>query len=378
MRVALVTENFLPKLDGVTRTLAMLLEHLQLRGHSAVVFGPQGAPRRYAGARVFGAPGIPLPMYRELRALIPPPEFERRLARFRPDVVHVVEPMLLGAAGIKWAQRLDAPIVSSYHTDLAAYCSYFQLGLLAPAVWAYRRFLHNQCAVTLCPSASTMLQVRAHGVERVGLWPRGVDSALFTPARRSDTWRARVAGDPARPIVLYVGRLSPEKNLRALVHACAALGRDDAHLVFVGDGPMRPELQRALADRRVTFTGYLSGDALAEAYASSDVFAFPSLTETFGQVVQEAMASGLPVIACDAGGVHDLVRHGETGYLAPPTDDGAFVCALRDLLAAPEQRARFAAQARAFAEQRTWERVMDDLLRVYGDVIADRGTARAA
>src|SRR5215813_13998312 len=166
MRVAITTENFLPKLDGVTRTLAMLLEHLQRRGHRALVLGPIDAPRRYAGARVIGVPGVPLPFYPELRLLFPWPTFARQLATFRPDVVHVVDPMMLGAAGIRWARRLSLPILSSYHTNLAAYCSYFHLGALEEPVWAYRRTLHNRCAATLCPSPSTAQQLLGRGFAR--------------------------------------------------------------------------------------------------------------------------------------------------------------------------------------------------------------------
>ncbi|HEV2238941.1 MAG TPA: glycosyltransferase family 1 protein [Ktedonobacterales bacterium] len=379
MRVALVTENFLPKLDGVTRTLAMLLEHLQRRGHRVALFGPSGAPDVYAGARVFGAPGVPLPFYPELRALIPTPLLEERLVNFQPDVVHVVEPMLLGAAGIHWAQKIGAPLVSSYHTDLAAYCAYYQLGALAQPVWAYRRFLHNLCLHTLCPSPTTASQVAARGIQRVGVWPRGVDAALFAPERRSAAWRARITGAAVdTPIVLYVGRLSPEKNLAALVAAFRALADTEAHLVLVGDGPARGQLEQALGGPRVTFTGYLSGEALATAYASADVFAFPSLTETFGQVAQEAMASGLPVVAFDAGGVHDLVAHERTGLLAPAGDAAAFAAALAALVASPARRLRLGAQGREFALRHTWERVMDGLLEVYAASAATRRVTRAA
>lgn len=380
MRVAVVTENFLPKLDGVTRTLAMLLEHLQRRRHQAIVLGPRGGPRRYAGARIFGAPGIPLPLYPELRMLFPVPDLQHRLARFRPDVVHVADPMLLGAAGILWAQRLKAPIVSSYHTNLAAYCAHYHLGALATPTWAYRRFLHNQCALTLCPSPSTARQLEQYGFARVGVWPRGVDSVLFTPSRRSESWRVRIAGDATDTIVLYVGRLSPEKNLDALAAAFRAVAVDDAsaHLVLVGDGPARSDLERTLAGQRVTFTGYLRGEELAEAYASADAFAFPSTTETFGQVVQEAMASGLPVVAFDAEGVHDLVRHGETGLLVPTGNTLAFAGALRQLLVAPEQRMRMGARGRETAEQRRWDNVMDALLDTYARTVADHDMVRAA
>ena len=378
MRLAIVTENFLPKLDGVTRTLAMLLQHLQCQGHRVVVLGPQGSPRRYAGARVYGAPGLPLPFYPELRLLWPAPAFARRLARFRPDVVHVVDPMVLGAAGIAWAKRLDVPIVSTYHTNLAQYCNYFHLRLLEAPTWAYRRLLHNACAVTLCPSPSTARALVRQGFERVSTWPRGVDTELFSPERRSEQWRAQVMGDPARTLVLYVGRLSHEKNLAALVSAFAALDAETTHLVLVGDGPARADLAHALAGRRVTFTGYLEGESLARAYASADVFAFPSLTETFGQVVLEAMASGLPVVAFEAEGVRDLVTHGETGLLVRPHDDVAFAAALRAVVASSEQRDVLGKEAYRRAHGRTWESVMRQITAVYGEVAEGVRRVRAA
>lgn len=375
MRIALVTENFLPKLDGVTRTLAMLLEHLNAHGHKALVLGPKGAPRRYAGARIYGAPGAPLPFYPELRALLPSPGLERRLARFHPDIAHVVDPMLLGALGIVWAQRLGVPLVSSYHTNLAAYCSYFHLGMLETPMWAYRRILHNACDATLCPSPSTARRLRKQGFERVGLWQRGVDATLFHPARRSAAWRRRMAGSEERPIALYVGRLSHEKNLTVLSEAWKALGGRDAHLVVVGDGPARSDLQQALQGSSVTFTGYLQGEALAEAYASSDLFAFPSRTETFGQVVLEAMASGLAVLGFDADGVRDLVRDGETGRLAP---DDAFTREFLALMDAPQLRSQMGLQARKAAEQRSWASVMDGLLCEYERIIEEHDAQQAA
>src|SRR5580765_2285114 len=203
LRVAIFTENFLPKLDGVTRTLATLLDHLRSGGHDALVFGPEGAPGSYAGYQVLGAKGIALPFYPELQALIPPIEFGERLQAFRPDVVHVADPMLLGAAGIIWARRMGIPVVASYHTNLAAYCAYYGLGALQGLTWAYRKWLHNQCEATLCPSTSTMSAVERHGFERVSLWARGVDTELFAPEKRSLTWRQRVAPGAAK-IVLYV------------------------------------------------------------------------------------------------------------------------------------------------------------------------------
>lgn len=370
MRVALVTENFLPKIDGVTRTLAMLLEHLQRHRHHAIVLAPEGAPPRYAGAPVFGAPGVPLPMYPELRILWPSPKYKHLLRRFRPDVIHVADPMILGAAAIFWAQRLGIPIVSSYHTNIATYLPYFHLGALSQLIWAYRRFLHRKCIVTLCPSPSTALQLEQRGFSHVQLWPRGVDGVLFNPGRRSEAWRQCVTPNPNGKIILYVGRLSYEKNLATLLAAFLALEREepDTHLVLVGDGPARQELERALAGHRTLFTGYLRGEALAEAYASADLFAFPSTTETFGQAVLEAMASGLPVVAFDAEGVRDLVRHHETGLLVPERTISAFTQNLRTLLSQPELQASIRVRARSAAEQRTWESVLNDLLHTYEQV----------
>jgi glycosyltransferase involved in cell wall biosynthesis len=380
VRVAIVTENFLPKIDGVTRTLSKVLEHLRTSGHRAIVLGPTGAPRRYAGARVFAAPGMPIPFYPELHLLLPPPSFARCFERFRPDVVHVVDPMVLGAAGIVWAQRLGIPIVSSYHTNLAAYCTYFHLSALVRPLWRYRQALHNACEVTLCPSPSTAQMLTTQGFERVSVWTRGVDIATFDPSRRSVAWRAEVTGDPDRQILLYVGRLSHEKNLTVLVDAFRKLaaqrdGKAPPHLVLVGDGPARGDLEQALARLPVTFTGYLRGDELARAYASADVFAFPSLTETFGQVMLEAMASGLPVVAFTAEGTRDLIAHEHTGLLVPDRNPTAFADALQRLLDSPNLRARLSTDGHMLAGERSWSAAMTSLMSAYQCVSLSRRAA---
>jgi glycosyltransferase involved in cell wall biosynthesis len=370
MRVAVITENFLPKLDGVTRTVAMLLEHLQLRGHQAIVFGPEGSPRRYAGAKVVPVPGIPLPFYPELRMLFPGRQLGRRLARFQPDIVHLADPMLLGLAGVYWSKRIAVPVVAAYHTNLAEYARHFRLGILKPVIWRYRRFLHNQCAATLCPSPSTATMLSLQGFERVHLWPRGVDSALFSPDKRDPTRRQALGADDRSTLILYVGRVSHEKNLMVLAQAFRALARPDLRLAIVGDGPARGEIEAALTGLPVTFTGYLQGEDLAATYASGDIFAFPSTTETFGQVVQEAMASGLPVVGSDAEGVCDLVQQGETGVLARPGDVADFTAALATLIDEPARRLAMGRAARAWALTRSWADVMDDLLALYAQIIA--------
>jgi glycosyltransferase involved in cell wall biosynthesis len=368
MRIAIVTENFLPKLDGVTRTIAMLLEHLQTRGHQAIVFGPEDAPRHYAGARVIGVPGPPIPFYPELRMLFPNRQMGRRLANFHPDIVHLADPMLLGMVGLYWAHQLAVPAVAAYHTNIADYMDHFHLGVLKRPIWRYRRFLHNQCAATLAPSPSTIAILTKRKFERVHLWPRGVDSVLFAPDKRDLAWRRSLGIADDVTLLLYVGRLSHEKNLHVLSAAYRAVARPGVHLMLVGDGPAHDEIQAALAGLPVTFTGYLRDEKLARAYASADLFAFPSTTETFGQVVQEAMASGLPVVGCQAEGVGDLVQPGVTGLLAAPNDATAFAEALRTLLDHPDRRNDMGHAARAWAEARSWDDVMDDLMALYAEI----------
>lgn len=384
MRIAIITENFLPKLDGVTRTIARLLEHLQATGHQALLLGPASGMDRYAGAEVIGPAGLPLPFYPELKANLFRPLFVRRLREFRPEVIHLVDPVVLGAAGLAVARWLRVPVVSSYHTNLAAYCEHFGVGFLSDSMWAYNSFIHSRCALTFCPSPSTAAVLRERGFVRLCLWPSGVDTALFQPERRDGelraTWLAGHMNPEGKVILLYVGRLSWEKNLHLLVQAYRGMDQNRCHLVIVGGGPARSDLQQALHGLPVTFTGYLSGEALAAAYASADVFAFPSTTETFGQVVLEAMASGLPVVGLRADGVRDLVTDEQTGLLLAyeqlSWEEQVVEYRLRLSRLISDQQLRESMRVTALAEARTrnWPFAMERLLFGYQEVIAAKAT----
>jgi glycosyltransferase involved in cell wall biosynthesis len=388
MRVAIITENFLPKLDGVTRTLARLLEHLQVQGHEALVLGPDSGMDEYAGAEIVGTAGLPLPFYPELKWNFFRPLFVRRLSEFQPDIVHLVDPVILGAPGLFTARLLNRPIVSSYHTNLAAYCEHFGFGLLTRPMWSYNRFIHNQCALTFCPSPSTAAMLREQGFERLRIWSRGIDTNLFQPGRRSDSLRASwlTGREQAenKVILLYVGRVSWEKNLRMLVQAYRRLDHRLCHLVIVGDGPAHAEMQQELAGLPVTFTGYLRGDALATAYASADIFAFPSYTETFGQVVLEAMASSLPVVGLLAEGVRDLVTNEHTGLLLNTQHmDGTqqaveYSKLLERLVADAQVRQRMGQAALLEAANHSWHEAMESLLNGYREVLSTTQTLIAA
>jgi glycosyltransferase involved in cell wall biosynthesis len=388
VRVAIITENFLPKLDGVTRTLARLLEYLQTNGHQVLLLGPESGMEQYAGAEVIGTAGLPLPFYPELKFNFFRPLFMRRLYEFSPDIIHVVDPVVLGATGLAAARFLNKPIVSSYHTNLAAYCQHFGLSWLTRPMWLYNRFVHNQCALTFCPSPSTTDMLRMQGFEHLRLWPRGADMVLFYPQRRSldlrRTWLRERTEPDNKTILLYVGRVSWEKNLHLLIQTYRKMDHAHCHLVIVGDGPAYMEVQQELQSLPVTFTGYLSGVELATAYASADVFAFPSCTETFGQVVLEAMASGLPVVGLLAEGVRDLVESEQSGLLLDVQDLSledqaiAYGKLLVRLIQDQPARQRMSEAALFAAQQRSWQEAMECLVRGYHEVVEDRQALIAA
>ena len=379
MRVAIITENFLPKLDGVTRTLSRLLEYLQANGHQALLLGPESGMVEYAGAEIVGTAGLPLPFYPELKFNFFRPLFLRRLSEFRPDIVHIVDPVFLGAAGLAAARVLNIPVVSSYHTNLAAYCGHFGFPFLTQPMWLYNRFVHKQCALTFCPSPSTQAMLVSQGFEHVRIWSRGVDGSLFSPMRRCETlrssWLQGSGGSENKKVLLYVGRVSWEKNLQLLVKAYRQMDHASCHLVIVGHGPAYDEIRQELSSVPVTFTGYLQGVQLASAYASADIFAFPSYTETFGQVVLEAMASGLPVVGLRSEGVRDLVHDGITGFLvdAERLDANDQVAAYRSylmqLVQNPSLQMSMRQAALVESASCSWQQAMQSLVQGYQEVI---------
>jgi len=377
MRIALFTEVFPPKIDGITNRLRHTLECFRAGGHEVRVFAPETAASEHAGAGVVRIPGLPFPPYPELRVSAPDPRIAWHLRRFRPDVVHAVAPACLGIWGALTARALGLPLVASHHTDLPRYAPRFGLGWARGALWPVLRAVHNRAHVNLAPSRFTRDEMRAHGILRVGLWRGGVDTQHFHPGRRSLPMRMLLSGGrPDGPILLYAGRLSPEKNLESLREILDAV--PDARLALVGDGPGRTGLEEAFGSRPVVFTGFLRGLDLAEAFASADVFVMPSTTETLGFVVLEAMSSGIPVVAANAGGIPDLVRHGETGFLYDPGRPADATDAIRELVRFPGIWRYTARQARKAAEEATWQHETEGLLDAYRRAIAICGQGGGA
>lgn len=370
VRVAIVAESFLPNVNGVTNSVLRVIEHLRRTGHEVLVIAPDTprgeapADRVHDGVRVHRVPAHMFPMVTSLPLGVPLPRIVGVLRGFDPDVVHLASPALLGWGGVHAARYLDVPAVAVFQTDVAGFAESYGVGVLSRASWAWTRRLHSKADRTLAPSTSAMENLAAHGVPRLYKWGRGVDITGFVPSARDESLRA--AWSPAgKPVIGFVGRLAPEKHVERLATLAA---RDDLQVVIVGDGVDKGKLESLMPT--AVFTGELRGAQLAAAYASMDVFVHPGEHETFCQAVQEAMASGLPVIAPNAGGPRDLVTPMHTGLLLGVDEFETRLCGAVDHLFA--ERARYSAAARRSVLARTWPAVCDELLGHYESVIGAR------
>ena len=377
-RIALVTESFLPDVNGVANSVVRAAEHLVRRGHEPIVIAPQPPPglretRVDVPYPVVRTPSLPMPGYPQIRLGLPTPALTGALRAHGAEVVHLASPFVLGAWGAAAAKALRLPVVAVYQTDVAAYARAYRVSMTEGAAWRWIRAVHNSAARTLVPSSESATALAAHGVRRVHMWRRGVDDIRFHPRHRSAGIRRALAPN-GEVLVGFVGRLAVEKQVELLAPASRLPG---VKVVIVGDGPAGGPLRKALPE--AVFVGARHGAQLARIYASLDVFAHTGPYETFGQAVQEAMASGLPVVAPAAGGPLDLVHDGRTGMLVPPFRADGFTDAIAGLAADPERRAAFGAAGRVAIEGRTWAAVGDELIGHYEQVLtADRPLLAAA
>ncbi|SDP31063.1 phosphatidylinositol alpha 1,6-mannosyltransferase [Pedococcus dokdonensis] len=378
MRVAIVTESFLPYLNGVTTSVCRVVECLRDGGHEVVVIAPRPAPTSYAGYAVHGLASVPV---RQFPVGLPlGGEVESLLADFRPDVVHVASPFVLGASALSAADRLDLPTVAVYQTDMPSYLRQHGRGAVgrgaARAAWRWIRRMHELADLTLAPSSATLAELRAHGVPRTALWARGVDAVQFHPGWRLDAGTAalrRSLAPDGQLLVGYVGRLALEKELHRLAGLTGLAG---LRVVLVGDGPTREPDAALLAAAGVdaVFLGRREGDDLARAYAAVDLFVHPGTRETFGQTLQEAAATGLPVVAPARGGPLDLVDHSRTGLLFDPDDPGSLREAVVHLAGDGVKRRAMGAAGRAGVEGRSWAALTGQLLGHYDIARATHGS----
>jgi glycosyltransferase involved in cell wall biosynthesis len=373
LKIAFFTETFLPKVDGIVTRLTRTVEQLVAAGDQVMVFCPEGAPSHFAGAEIVGVPAVPLPLYPELKLALPRPAVSDALDQFQPDLVHVVNPAVLGLGGIWLAKTRELPLVASYHTHLPKYLEHYGMGMLEPLLWELLKAAHNQAQLNLCTSSAMVEELSERGIQHTALWQRGVDTELFRPDRAKPELRQRLLGghSDSDALLLYVGRLSAEKQIDRIRPVLDAMPQ--ARLALVGDGPHRQQLEKVFAGSATTFVGYLGGEELAGAYASADAFLFPSSTETLGLVLLEAMAAGCPVVAARRGGIPDIVSDGLNGCLYEPdgSDDGAgsFTAASQRLLGNLEQRNQLRLEARKEAERWGWAGATAQLRQYYLQVI---------
>ncbi|HWK21216.1 MAG TPA: glycosyltransferase [Microbacteriaceae bacterium] len=371
MRVALVAETFLPQMNGVVGSVLQLLRHLRARGHETVLVAPRGAaapdPAALHGAELAALRSVAAPGYPDVRlSLASAGRLGAILRSARPDVVHLASPFLLGWQALRAADRLQIPSVAVYQTDIPGYAKRYGYPTLAPALDAHVARIHGRATLNLAPSTAALKALDELGVDRLRLWARGVDGERFHPDKRSETLRRELA--PGGELLIgYVGRLAPEKRVADLA---ALAGIAGTRLVIVGDGPERAALERLLPD--AAFLGFRGGEELARTVASFDLFVHPGENETFCQTIQEALASGVPVVATGRGGPLDLVASSRTGWLYRPGDLGDLRGRMLDLVGDAAKRRAFAAAARASVAHRTWSRLGDEILAHYEDAIAIR------
>lgn len=374
MRIALFTETFLPKVDGIVTRLRHTVEHLQRNGDQVLVIAPDGGITEYQGAEVCGLSSFPLPLYPELKLALPRPTIGWVLQKFKPDLIHVVNPAVLGLSGVYYAKTMEIPLIASYHTHLPQYLPHYGLGALEGLLWELLKGVHNQAQLNLCTSTAMVEELRTHGIARVDLWQRGVDTEMFQPHLASPKMRQRLSqGHPEAPLLIYVGRVSAEKEIDKIKPVLEAI--PGARLAIVGNGPHREALEEHFAGTLTNFVGYLHGIELASAFASADAFVFPSSTETLGLVVLEAMAAGCPVVAANAGGIPDIVTDGVNGYLFDPQDPQGAINATKRLLAATEEREFLRQNARTEAEKWGWSAATCQLQDYYQQVVCRQSIA---
>jgi glycosyltransferase involved in cell wall biosynthesis len=351
--------------------LTNTVECLRRNGDEVMIFAPSGGPSELFGAEVVGMPSMAFLLYPELRIALPRTSMRQKLERFQPDVLHVFEPVLLGVGGIYYSAELHIPLVVSYHTNLPAYLRYYKLGIIEKLTWSLMRLRHRRANLNLCTSTAMIDDLKGHGIDHLALWERAVDAGQFRPSMASPEMRSRLSGGcPESPLLLYVGRLSAEKEIVRLKELFSAI--PGMQLAIVGDGPLRAELKQEFKGTATVFTGYMQGAELASAYASADLFVLPSRTETLGLVLLEAMAAGCPVVACRAGGVPDAVEHGVTGFLFDPDDRDSLVGTVQQAWNSNGQLDTVRRNALQDVERHSWARATSELKQSYSQAIADK------
>ncbi len=378
MKIAIFADSLPPNLDGVSRTYQNIFNYFEREGIPFIAFSPFKPPEEFSWARnVYEMPSFPFYLYPKYKIGTPDKtKIFKLLDEFKPDLVHVSSPTFLGQAGLEYSKKNNIPSLAVFHTDFASYFKYYGFAVFENVCWKFLLKFYNQFDRVLVPSRDLLKKLNKRKFKNLELWQRGIDLRLFNPAFRNDAMR-KLLSPAGYPILLFVGRLVKEKDLADLVEVNRILDSDNFkyQMVFAGDGPMRSELAHQLP--RARFLGYLKGKDLSQVYASSDLFIFPSTTETFGNVILEANASGLPVIGVKRGGVKNLIEYGQNGFLATPHSAREMASFVRLILKNPGLQAMMRQKAIRFASQFSLQTINEKLIGIYSELISDIPMIRA-
>ena len=374
MKIAIFTDTFVPDVNGVAKTLKRFTDYLSSKGYEYRVFAPKSASQSLYSSDIHRFKSLPFFLYPEIRLALPNMLHVRdELLQFKPDIIHVATPFNVGLCGLHYAKKLNIPLVGSYHTDFDKYLEYYDLQFLTKVLWRYMGWFHRPMRKIFVPSIDTLENLKKHGFVNLDIWPRGIDCNAFHPNLNPNAIRNKYQ-IKEKYILLYVGRIAPEKDVLLLPDIHEQLPdniKDDVHWLIVGEGPSKEELM-SKAIGNMTFTGFLSGPDLAHVYAGSDLFVFPSPTETFGNVVLEALASGTPAICANAGGVRTIVKDKQTGLLCGEKNITHFASAIAELLLDRRKRTEMSLNGRQYALTQTWDSIFEALLTNYEVAIEDR------
>lgn len=380
MRIAIFTDTFAPDVNGVARTLKRFTDYLEENGIEFRVFAPESTNESLFSSHIHRFTSLPFFLYPECRLALPNMlHVKAELQKFKPDLIHVATPFNIGLCGLHYAKKLNIPIVGSYHTDFDQYLEYYDFQFLSKFLWKYMHWFHRPLRKIFVPSNETMEQLRRKGFSNLRIWGRGVECNLFHPNYSHQEIRNKYE-IKEKFILSYVGRLAPEKDIETLMNISLELPpeiKKNVHWLIVGDGPSKEDMEKKAPDN-MTFAGYLNGVNLAKIYASSDLFVFPSPTETFGNVVLEALASGTPVIGANSGGVKNIIKTNQTGYLCEPKNVEQFKQAIIQLLEDHTLRAKMGNDGRNYALSQTWDCIFEGLLKEYENALIEIKTIRYA
>lgn len=377
MKIVIVTETFLPSIDGVVTRLTAAIKYLRQQNHEVVVIAPDLGVYEYEGAIVEGVKATTLPFYRYRPFALPQRQVKKLLRKHNPDLVHVVNPALVGATGVYYAKKLGYPLIASYHTHVPKYLDYYKLYKpMKPIYWSYARKLHNMAEINLCTSKAIQVELIEKGFHNVQLWKRGVDIEKFHPSFRDESMHRRLTnGQVDKKLLVFVGRLAAEKEIHKLKPLLDR--RNDVCLAIIGDGPAREMLERTFEGTNTVFTGFMQGKELSTAFASADALIFPSVTETLGLVILEAMATGLPIIAAKSGPTMEQIKDGQTGFLFENENIQSLIAAI-EKLNNEETYNQLRINTRKEAEKFSWTEPSQQLVDFYTELLSKNVSQKLA